>query len=139
MPCWYRLFLLGLGLVVFAGCGGSGPGLMKVHGTVRYNGAPVTSGTVQFQGQPGQTPELPPGTGIIQSDGTYTVTTVHGPGLVPGKYLVAVVSMESGELESPQPVVKWLVPEKYANPTTSGLSADINSQTAMPLDFDLAP
>lgn len=138
MHCGYQVFLLGLGFVICAGCGNSGPSLTKVHGTVRYDGAPVTSGTVQFQGQPGQTPELLPGTGIINSDGTYTVTTAHGPGLASGKYRVAVVSMESGDLESPQPVVKWLVPERYANPTTSGLTADIAGQTELPLNFDLA-
>lgn len=138
MHRWHTVLTLSLGLLVFAGCGNSGHSLTKVHGTVRYDGAPVTSGTVQFQGQPGQTPELSPGTGIINSDGTYTVTSAHGPGLMPGKYLVAVVSMESGDLEAAQPAVKWLVPEKYASPTTSGLTADINSQSKMPLDFDLA-
>jgi len=138
MHRWYTVFLLSLGVVTFAGCGNSGPSLTKVHGTVRYDGTPVTSGTVQFQGQPGQTPELLPGTGIINSDGTYTVTTAHGPGLASGKYLVGVVSMESGDLEAAQPVVKWLVPERYANPATSGLTAEISTQSAMPLNFDLA-
>jgi hypothetical protein len=55
---------------LLAGCG---PGKGEVRGTVRYNGKPLPSGTVQFLGADGI-----PHAGTIQPDGTFAVQVPAG-------------------------------------------------------------
>lgn len=128
--------VLGL-LPLLGGCLSSGPELVAVSGTITYNGQPATQGAVTFQPAPGQPEELQPATGAINPDGTYTMTSAHGEGIPPGKYRVAIMSMESVDLENP--VQKWLVPQKYASPETSGLTADLSPSgpSSVTINFDL--
>lgn len=131
-----------LGLVValcvcFLGCFSDGPRLVQVRGKITYEGKPATTGAITFQPEPGQAEELQPTTGVINSDGTYSMASIHGKGIPPGKYLVAITSMEPVDLENP--VQKWLIPEKYSNPSTSGQKAEIpaSGPSSVELNFDL--
>jgi hypothetical protein len=68
------LALLTLLLGALTGCG-SGQG--EVSGTVRYNGKPLSFGTIQLLGQDGI-----PRAGKIQPDGTFSVRVPAGPAKV---------------------------------------------------------
>jgi hypothetical protein len=126
-----------------AGCGGSdGPEMAKVTGTVTYNGKPVPKGTISFQ--PTDPVNGAPANGIIDSDGSYRLqTTEPGDGARLGDYQVAIRSVE-GEPDVPldytpkkrPPAPKSLIPKKYENPMTSGLTAKVESGSNS-IDFDL--
>ncbi len=121
------------------GCGSSGPEMASVHGKVTYNGQPVPKGTVSFQST------APEGgrnaTGMINPDGTYTLQTENpGDGAQLGEYRVAISARDDAILDyipkKPVPP-KRLVPEKYENPDTSGLTATVKSGSNE-VDFPLS-
>ncbi len=112
-----------------------------VSGTVTYKGKPVPRGTISFQ------PVDPNGriaTAAIQPDGTFTLQTENpGDGALPGQYNV-VISAREGDDEPPPdfavagaPRPKSLVPEKYGNPPTSGLTATVEEGESNEISFDL--
>jgi hypothetical protein len=103
------------------GCGpgaGSLPSLVQVKGKVTYKGQPVTQGTVTFEpegyGRPAR--------GKLQSDGTYSLTTLKdGDGVVLGAHRVAV------EI-SDKTLSKVRGIKKYASPNTSKLTAEVSQE-----------
>lgn len=114
-----------------AGCGSAGSEtaaktLIPVKGKVTYKGKPLTRGRIKFE---------PDGFGRnaygkIQSDGTFTLTTdKEGDGAVAGHHRVAVT--ETGIKSSRDAVAK-----KYANVSSSGLTADVDS-TNTEFTFDI--
>ena len=117
----YRSTCLWLGplvavLVSTAGCGGKPA---RVSGAVSVDGQPLEQGTVFFAPTEGGMRA----SGIIQSDGSYTIKTNRDSGLEVGDYNVGVVSRE---LTWPNPggppmPGDYLAPKKYGNPKTSGL------------------
>ncbi|MBX6316173.1 MAG: hypothetical protein IRY99_25170, partial [Isosphaeraceae bacterium] len=113
------------------GCGRSGPELAPVTGKVTYKGQPVPRGTISFQ--PVDPKQGAPATGTIEPDGTYTMqTTEPGDGVRPGQYRVAITAREEAPIldyipKTPPPPPKSLIPEKYENPETSGLTATVKS------------
>jgi hypothetical protein len=109
-----------------------GPATKNVTGTVTYQSKPVTSGLINFLPEKGR----PLGSGI-GSDGTYSVK------LPTGKYQVRIdapAPLPEGFKEG-MPLAKLappLVPEKYANFNSSGLTATIEEQgSSQQLDFKL--
>jgi hypothetical protein len=88
-------FLLCVGILALAGCGKVKFQVAHVEGSVTCNGRPVTAGLVVF---------IPAGTssektdetgrsasGIIQSDGSYELTTYHeGDGAIVGTHTVQI-------------------------------------------------
>lgn len=112
------LVVLAAVAVASAGCSSKGVKKITVTGTVTYQGQKVRSGIVKFVG-----PEGAYAAGVIQSDGTYTVTDV-----VPGETKVGIMESpsgsgsSSGEKSAPPPKeTAPPLPEKYREPTTSGL------------------
>jgi hypothetical protein len=142
--------------VVVLGCAGDESGLdrrYKVTGHVTYNSQPVAKGTIAFEPS---NPPVPIGrhaSGFIEN-GYYTLTTaIEGDGALPGEYKVVISSssVDFGSSIKSQPGLahqggeefkkavkagKSLVPVKYANSTTSGLTAKVETR-AMTFDFDL--
>ena len=135
--------------VVFAvtGCGKSHA---DVSGSVSYHGRPVVYGTVSVIGSDQMTYY-----GHIQPDGTFTVRHVPvGPARVgvysPDPYYELPVPQsvklqmeqarkESGVEAPPKPPKgQWFkIPPKYADPLTSGITAEIASPTpALELKLD---
>ena len=134
------LLALAAGLVA-GGCGGN-PSVGRVRGQVTWQGKPVSQGRITFYPEAGRA-----ATGVIQSDGTYTVTTfTSDDGALLGRHRVAVhaTRVGGGTLVAPRNAdeeaalartpggkvlvpgaVEWLVPEKYSAPDTSGLTADV--------------
>jgi hypothetical protein len=135
------------------GCGG-GPQLAPVTGRVTYAGKPVKEGRITFYPESGRM-----ALGTI-SDGVYTLTTFRpGDGALVGSHKVAIHATRVGPSSLAAPAnaeeearlsrrggpgvrvivpgkVEWLVPEKYSEPATSGLTAEVK-RGPNDIDFDL--
>lgn len=135
------------------GCGqGSSvdhPTTYPVTGTVTYEGAPVEGATVTFRPTTGNQAAF----GNTDASGKYSLTTfVSGDGALPGDYKVKIAKYEvqestsSGEGDDYVPPEelpegastgpKNLLPEKYNNDATSGLTATVTEGDNM-VDFKL--
>jgi hypothetical protein len=100
----FSLFVLaGFGLLLtLPGCSGGTPATGKVSGTVTHDGQPVTSGSLTFAPTGGTVGK--PASGIVKSDGSFTLTT-YAPddGAVVGRHKVVYLpgSAESGQEQEP--------------------------------------
>jgi hypothetical protein len=119
-------FSLALLLVTMAaGCGGS-PKLLPVSGVVTLDGQPLSDAGVLF---------CPIANGPAASDttdarGRFQLVTVNMPGAIVGSYRVSVAKTQTtgaDALGTPGSKVhtRWLIPEKYGKPETSGLQAAV--------------
>jgi hypothetical protein len=131
--------LLAFPLAMIAlGCGGSGPPMGRVSGTVSQQGTPLTKGNITF------VPTSPDGviaTSQIGPDGTYQLSTAeYGPGAVVGDYQVAVTDISPDEVLDyipKEPVEsKSQISPKYGDVSTSGLTATVE-RGGNDFDFDL--
>jgi hypothetical protein len=130
----YFVFLCAISLSLFslAGCGDSRTASVK--GTVTLDGKPVAKAGVAFRPQDGSRMS----TGETDEQGNFVLTCYErGDGAVPGAHAVTVTKFEEKRLDLPegadelaaemaasksrQPKRKWIVPEKYSDPETSGL------------------
>jgi len=147
----------GLMMAFLAGCGGGGatdgPKLEKVTGKVTLSGAPVEGAVVTFapKGQGQRT-----ATARTDASGNFDMTTITaGDGAVKGEYTVVIVKQEQlatvATPDSSDPnygkssaypgagsKTKFLTPEKYASPGTSGLTASVK-EGKNEINFDLKP
>lgn len=143
-PCVVAKGLL-LAAVVAAGCGRSLPSTGQVRGRVTFDGRPLEGAAVLFVPEAGGAP----GRGATGPDGSFTLSTfASGDGALIGRHRVAVVKDEmtgikadAGGLSGPAgpdgPKVKRLVPARYADPATSGLTADVAAgETAVELEIE---
>lgn len=138
---------LGLALLTVLGCGGTA----DVSGKVTYQGKPVVFGTVLIIGADGI-----PKSGPIQPDGSFQARGIKvGPAKVtvssptpPGVGASAKkgrggrddpderTPADAGSSVSPEVAKAWVpLPQKYADPEKSGLTADIGS--GQPINLDL--
>lgn len=117
--------------VALVGCGESGPTLYEAEGTVTYNGAPVADAVVNFGFDDGQTSVATTG-----PDGKFNITTNGRPGAPLGSAVVAITKFGGATMMTPEQMMasaqkgeattaKSAIPEKYADPKTSGLKAEI--------------
>jgi hypothetical protein len=154
-----RLIGIAVGLaatVVVVGCSGDDSGLerrYKVSGTVKYKGELVPKGTVFFE--PADLSKGRHASGYIEN-GSYSLTTAGsapGDGALPGDYKVGIVASDldlsgvakatpggmihHGEKEHKEALkgAKSFVPQKYAQTTTSGLTAKVDGNKT--INFDL--
>lgn len=126
-----------------AGCrdGNSLP-MAKVNGIVTLDGAPLTKGGVRFVPDNSKGTRGPMATGQIGSDGKFVLmTTTPGDGAQVGSYKVVVSCWEETPFDPKNPKAspppKSLVPERYADERTSGLTAEVKSGTANQFTFEL--
>ncbi len=141
MTLQYRTFLVVAVLLatVAGGCGQS-DGLVRVGGTVTYRGQPLPNALVVFMPE---TPGLLPASGLTDASGRYELmSTAPGDGVAVGKHRVTVtargLAKELAEGELPSQFFEDgppLIPEKYFQPDTSGLTAEVKSDAT--LDFKL--
>lgn len=130
------LSAVALGLL---GCSGGDADMTPIRGEVIYNGEPLKEGTVIY------TPQMPrngqQASGGIQEDGTFEMTTrQRGDGVKHGAYNISIYAMEPhpGEPQSREEVEAaggkiergFLIPEKYADPRTSGLTDTVDGDHA---------
>ena len=107
-----------------------------VTGKVTYNGDVVTTGTVMFTPTAGG----PSATGEIEADGTFEMKTYDdGDGAAIGSHSVTITALDegSGLPEEAASEPKLLIPRKFGNAKTSGLTATVNSGDNT-VDFALA-
>lgn len=124
---WSRRAIFGcLVGIVLAGCGGPDTGgRLGLSGTVTLKGQPLANGTIEFC-----TAEGGALTGGVIEAGKYSIPAVSG--LMPGKYLVRISSVQdtSGPpgppgTESERPQVTDLIPEEYNAKST--LTAEVTA------------
>jgi hypothetical protein len=95
----------------------------SVVGEVTINGKPVEKGVVVFTPEAGRT-----GTGLIEPDGTFRLTTYRdGDGAIVGKHRVAVIVSDDSKSSGVEGGVVSLVPPRYASAATSGLEYDVKA------------
>jgi hypothetical protein len=134
----YILTLVLIGLL--ASCGGED--VAKVEGKVTLDGQPLTGAYVVFE-NPAQGVSV---TAELDAAGNYSAHTFKSAGLPPGAYQVAIRpgSMATGAA----PLVgaaeprgsgpKLVVPARYSNSKTSGLTATVAAGENRPFDFAIS-
>lgn len=118
-----------------AGCGRSLPATGEVRGRVTLDGRPLDGAAVLFVPEAGGAP----GRGATGADGSFALSTfAGGDGALVGRHRVAItkdemtgIKPDAGGLSGPAmaggPKVKRLVPARYADLATSGLTADVTA------------
>jgi hypothetical protein len=116
-------------ILAIAGCGGSAT-VGYVHGVVRLDGKPLTTGTVRFVPDAGRA-----ASGAIQPDGSFVLGTLaKSDGAAIGKHRVAIIAYQAATPEEDRrpadvtavnPNVKRLIPERYMAIGTSRLTFDV--------------
>ena len=132
-PCAFAyLNQMSLRFVFFAACWGCGPSqgtmpsLIPVKGKVTYKGQPLSTGTVHFE--PDGYGRV--GSGKLQSDGTYVLSTVKdADGVVAGAHKVFIT-------EPDKKLAKDRAFRKYTQPSSSKLTAEVTPD-ATEFNFDL--
>jgi len=138
----YRFFVA-IFLLTVSGCASEEP-RGSVTGKVSVDGVPLSEGTIYFENQ-AKGVAL---TGQIKSDGSFTLASHKGAGLVVGSYRVAIspeaMLMSADEIplvgknpRKPNDVKKSPLPEKYFKTATSELTAEIKEGSNSPIVFDL--
>ena len=99
---FFTSILLGLSVLVFAGCKNPDARFVKVEGTITYNGQTVGGANVAFTPVGG---DGEPAAGKTDASGKYTLTSggakSGGTGVLPGEYSVRVWKTESTETQDP--------------------------------------
>ncbi len=136
---------IALSFLFLSGCGDSQFG--RVEGTVTMKGNPVSGATVTFRCDDDGTIS----TGTTGEDGAFQLAvagTADKPGAKVGSHSIAVSSIEVekvktdaksgslGMMAKSKPAVKSLLPDKYADFSTSGLKFEV-SKGGNVADFDL--
>lgn len=131
---------------MFGGCGGGGPALAPVSGTVTLKGQPVKSGTIILESAGSR-----PATGKIREGQIVDMTTFEtGDGAPIGTHNVAInvtAEASSAVMENPGDAAALdrnymggasLIPARFSDPTTSGFKAEITKEKNE-LSFDIVP
>jgi len=130
MTMYLRLFLVAcLLLPLLSGCGDGRPERVPVSGTVTIDGEPVTAGYIRLI-----PPDARPAGGDIGPDGSFTLTTFEpNDGAVTGEHVVTVIAMESRDNGT---IMRFQVPAKYSDPSTSDLTVNISEPTdSLPIEL----
>lgn len=127
----------GAALILPAGCGSD---LASVSGTLTLDGKPLagtenTNVTIMFYPETGSGA---PSAAMTDESGHYKLSTGSQAGIAPGPY---VVTLSASEFSEPAPGGgaprrRILTPAKYANPSQSGLRAEVQPGRNT-FDFDL--
>lgn len=119
------------------GCKSDQPESAKVYparGSVYYNGKPAAGAIVRVHGVEGTMPR-----GIVQKDGSFTLTTYNASDGVPsGRYRVSVYWRQQGQEDGDEG--PFLIPERYSRPESSGLEIEVKPEAQNDLPpFQLKP
>lgn len=126
-----------MGLVVGGGCGGgeAGPVLATVTGTVTLDGQPADHGYVYFHPDSSRGTTGPTSMAEIGADGRYAIRSSQDrEGAVVGFHLIRVeIRHPPKDQNDTLPALMTL--EKYTNPKTSGLTAEVKSGIENTIDL----
>jgi hypothetical protein len=122
------------------------PRVVPVAGRVLFNGQPLAGAHVTFT----NTEANRSGFAKTDAEGKFTLTTFKpNDGAVPGKQRISVSKLEpfnpaNGGADrttttnvAPNPARRWLIPRRYGDVETSGLSADIPEEGVSDLVLEL--
>lgn len=130
-------------LAVALGCDRSpeGPDTVPVSGTVTYRGSPVEGANVIFHPTEGSASTLA-SQSITDASGRFELSTHVGagkfkPGVVPGNYSVVITKLDTASVSTTLAPPKNLLPQKYANANTSGLTANVAAAQKNSFEFSL--
>ena len=139
LPLAVRAVLWAMLPICMVGCGGD-PTLAPVRGQVLLDGEPLPFGNISFQPEAGQ-----PAQGAIGPDGQFELVTYgHGDGGTIGKNRVSVTCFDSQDPSRAEngageaTLGKSLIPQKYNNFDTSGLTHEISSDHTEPILIELS-
>jgi hypothetical protein len=156
-------YLIVVGSLILAGCSGPEGDANRrptapTSGVVMYQGKPVADATVSFLAISGDPISA---FGLTDAQGKFTMRTYEdGDGAPVGEHQVTITKTEAGKQPpgpprtgpdefdpnkydppgfgvTPPPVVKHLIPEKYASSATSGLKATVTADKPNEFTFDL--
>ncbi|QDT98065.1 carboxypeptidase regulatory-like domain-containing protein [Gimesia aquarii] len=125
-------------LVSLSGCMGDGsepiPELAEVTGVITLDGKPIKAANVTFEPESaGENGRRRASSGTTEKDGTYKLQyNPNALGATLGKHKVTIMKMS----DNPDEAGKHLVPPKYNDSSTSGLTAEV-TQGENKFDFDL--
>ena len=148
---WFCSSLFAMSMAA-AGCSGETdkwtaerPKSVPASGTVQFEKRPVEGATVVFQ--PDGAGHTRAATGVTDSSGNFKLQTYDaGDGAVPGKFKVTITkvtststatSQESKSNDTAAPKTEWIIPKKYGNVMTSGLTAEVKDGDKNEFAFDL--
>jgi hypothetical protein len=138
-----RVFGSSLCAVVLLGCDRApeGPDTIAVSGTITYQGRPVEGANVIFH--PTDASATLASQAVTDANGRFELATHVGagkfkPGIEPGKYAVAITKLDTASISTTLAPPKNLLPLKYANQNTSGLTADVARAQENNFDFALS-
>lgn len=129
LPFLRSLALPLFGVIALCGCAAEGDEFLPVAGTVTLDGKPLSVGAVSFR------PDASKGNGSlhiptaeIDKQGRYELVTIGRKGAPPGWYKVLVFA-DANALGDPNasrpPTPKWMMHEKYTEPSTTPLSIEV--------------
>ena len=130
------------------GCnrGADVPQTYSVQGTVIYQGRVVEGAQVSFVAMSAGEDQRG-ASGTTDAEGLYTLRTYVGgrqsaDGALPGEYSVGILALDSANLGRGKPSTstrpKNLLPDRYADPKSSGLSATVLEEQGQQFDFNLS-
>jgi hypothetical protein len=125
-----RRMLAALLVACISGCAGSqGSETVEVTGTVTFDGKPLEGANVIFHPLEGGEGMLA-SQSVTDAEGRFQLATHTGggkykPGIVAGKYAVAITKLDTAAISKTFAPPKNLLPKKYGDPATSGLTADV--------------
>ena len=128
--------LLGLVVLLAAGCGGEKERVIPAEGVVKIGGKPAANIVVQFMPDTRAGGKGPSSSATTDAEGKFRLTTQDGrDGAVVGRHMVVLVDAEEerprqGEAPKKAPRLDG----KYAAPMSSGLTADVAEGTPITID-----
>ena len=119
-------------ILAVSGCSGSNlPPVGQVGGVVTLDGQPLAKGQVQFLPDSSKGTKGRMAVGLIGTDGRFKLTAFKpGDGALVGFHKVVVICEEEMPAFDPKvapPPPKSLIPVRYTDANTSGLTAEVKS------------
>jgi hypothetical protein len=126
-------------LAALYGCCGRNvdlPPIADVSGTVTLDGAPIAGASVQFIPDAAKGTQGAPAVGFTDAAGKYELVTATVEGAIVGHHQIRVEARAApkNEMDTLPPL---LTPQRYANPATSGLTAEVKAGESNVVDLPL--
>jgi hypothetical protein len=129
-----RCFLPLASVVVLIGCGDGRVKLptAPVAGAVTYQGKPLATGRIVFFHPSGQAAATD-----LNADGTFKLAAFQGKNQVAIMSYIAERPGATPKGRGAMPTPKSLIPERYAEPATSGLTFEVKPGESNKAEFNL--
>lgn len=127
-------------VVMLAGCCGRRvdlPPIADVSGTVTLDGAPLPNASVQFIPDAAKGTQGAPAVGFTDAAGKYELVTATVEGAIVGHHQIRVEARAApkNEMDTLPPLI---TPQRYSNPATSGLTAEVKAGENNVVDLTLS-